>query len=80
MTLQYPAIDHGLHPGGCLRRGQAHLEILARETADWLKFYYSLSMDEMESGFSQEFALTDRTKDDLISIVKQAKDEAFESN
>ncbi len=56
-----------------------HLEVLARETLDWLEFYYSLDMEDMEGGFSQEFAMTDRTKDDLINIAKQAKDTEFET-
>jgi hypothetical protein len=58
-------------------KAKPHLEILADQTFDWLKFYYSLSVKELESGYSQDFAMTDRTREDLITIAKEAKDTAF---
>lgn len=58
-------------------KAKPHLKILADEVEDWLRFYYSLSVKEIESGFSQDFAMTDRTKDDLISIAEDNGDEAF---
>lgn len=54
-------------------KAKPHLEILADQTFDWLKFYYSLSVKELESGYSQDFAMTDRTREDLITIAKEAK-------
>lgn len=62
---------------GAYEKAKPHLQILAEETRDWLNFYYSLSVSEIEAGFSQDFAMTDRTKDDLIGIAKENQDEAF---
>lgn len=58
-------------------KAKPHLKILADETEDWLKFYFSLSVQEIESGFSQDLSMTDRTKEDLMTIAKDAGDEAF---
>lgn len=58
-------------------KAKPHLAVLAEETRDWLEFYYSLSVKELESGFEQDFALTDRTKDDLIKVARDAGDEEF---
>jgi len=62
-----------LAEAGAIEEAKPHLEILAKETADHLNFYYSLDTDDLKS-FGQDFAITDRTKDDIIDITKKMKD------
>ncbi len=59
-------------------RAKPHLEILARQTADHLRFYNSLSDRILESSFETEYMLAMRTKDDIIAAARNFKDEAFE--
>jgi hypothetical protein len=59
-------------------RAKPHLEILARQMADHLRFYNSLSDRILESSFETEYMLAMRTKDDIIAAARNFKDEAFE--
>ncbi len=63
-----------LAEAGAVEEAKPHLEILAKETADHLNFYYSLDTDDLKS-FGQDFAITDRTKDDILDITKKMKDD-----
>ena len=58
-------------------KAKPHFQILAGELEDWLTFYYSLDVGDLDAGFSQDFAQADRTKDDLMTLIEQAGDTAF---
>ena len=62
-----------LAEAGAVEEAKPHLEILAKETVDHLQFYYSLDNDDLKA-FGQDFAITDRTKDDILDIAKKMKD------
>jgi MFS family permease len=55
-----------------------HMKILAEETLDHLEFYESLDIEDLESGFQQDFGLALRTKEDLLRAVRAAGDSEFE--
>jgi hypothetical protein len=59
-------------------KAKPHLEILARQTADHLRFYESISERVLESSFDSDYMLAMRTKDDIIAAARNFKDEAFE--
>ncbi|HMQ48309.1 MAG TPA: DUF2723 domain-containing protein [Saprospiraceae bacterium] len=58
-------------------KAKPHLEILAQETLDHLKFYYSLDPEILETSFETDYLLAMRTKDDMIRFVKQNKDDEY---
>jgi hypothetical protein len=62
---------------GAYEQAKPHLETLAEETYQRLLFYESLSNDDLESGFQQEYGLAMRTKDQLLSAVTRADDSEF---
>ncbi|MBK8493523.1 MAG: DUF2723 domain-containing protein [Saprospirales bacterium] len=62
---------------GAYEQAKPHLEILAKETFDYLLFCESLSADDLENGFKQEYLMSLRTKDQLISAVTKAGDTEF---
>ncbi|MCB0643480.1 MAG: DUF2723 domain-containing protein, partial [Phaeodactylibacter sp.] len=63
---------------GAYEKAKPHLEILADETLEHLRFYNSLSQDDLEAGFAQDFGLAMRTKDDLLAAAKRGGDKEFE--
>ena len=63
---------------GAYDKAKPHLQELARETLDQLEFFYSLDTEDLEAGFSQEFSLYNRAKDDMIRIVGGQGDKEFE--
>lgn len=65
-----------LAEAGAVEEAKPHLRILAKETADYLNFYFSLDTEDLKA-FGQDFAITDRTKDDIIDIAKKMKDDAL---
>ncbi len=64
--------------GGKLEEAKANMKILAEETADMMKFYDSLSPDDLASSFQQDKAFTLSGVKEIISILPQLKDAAFE--
>ncbi|MCP3928497.1 MAG: DUF2723 domain-containing protein [Bacteroidetes bacterium] len=58
-------------------KAKPHLEILANETADHLNFYFSLDPDDLQAGFSQDYSLVNRTKDDVLRAVQATGDTVF---
>jgi len=59
-------------------QAKPHLEILAKETFDFLLFCDSLSAKDLENGFQQEYLMALRTKDQLIGAVARAGDTEFQ--
>ena len=55
-----------------------HLRILANETADQLGFYYSIGSDVLETSFSTDFQLADRTMRDIMDAAKRSGNSEFE--
>ncbi|MCB9282965.1 MAG: DUF2723 domain-containing protein [Lewinellaceae bacterium] len=64
--------------GGAYEKAKPHLETLAKETYEYLLFCESLDPDDLENGFQQEYVMSLRTKDQLISAVGKAGDTEFQ--
>ena len=64
---------------GGYEKAKPHLEMLAKETLDYLVFFNSLDADFTGNGgdFEQDYALAMNTKDLLIRSAKTQKDEDF---
>ena len=60
-------------------KAKPHLEILANETAEHLKFYFSLDPEDLENSFDTDYRLADRTMQDLLDAAKRFEDTAFEN-
>ena len=60
-------------------KAKPHLEILANETAEHLKFYFSLDPSDLESSFDTDYRLADRTMNDILDAVKRSGDTEFEN-
>ena len=54
-------------------KAKPHLETLAKNTIENLKFYKSIG-DEINNGFKQDYAINLRTMKDMIDLVKRAGD------
>ena len=54
-------------------KAKPHLEILAKNTLENLKFYKSIG-DEINNGFKLDYAINLRTMKDMIDLVKKAGD------
>lgn len=63
---------------GDAEKAKKHMAILANETEEHLKFYNSLPIDELQMGFESDYAFALRTKDDLMRMARQLKDQALE--
>ncbi|MEL6922620.1 MAG: DUF2723 domain-containing protein, partial [Bacteroidota bacterium] len=59
-------------------KAKPHIKELALETADHLEFFYSLDPEDLEAGFAQDFSLYNRAKDDMLRVLAQQGDTAFE--
>lgn len=64
---------------GAYDKAKPHIQILAKETAQFLKFYASLDQETLESSFAREYAMTNRAKDDMIRGVDKAGDTAYKA-
>ncbi|MBR9922035.1 MAG: DUF2723 domain-containing protein [Bacteroidetes bacterium] len=62
---------------GGYEMAKPHLEAVAAETREYLDFYTSLDMGDLEDGFRQDFQLSMRTMDDLVNLVRKEGDTAF---
>ncbi|RMG77086.1 MAG: DUF2723 domain-containing protein [Bacteroidetes bacterium] len=65
---------------GGYEQAKPHIEILAKETRDWLEFYVSLPPKELDretGSFGQDFELAMGTQFAIKREVEKAKDEAF---
>jgi len=58
-------------------KAKPHLEILADQTLDHLRFYNSIDTKDLESSFETDYLLAMRTKDDIIQAARQNNDEEF---
>jgi hypothetical protein len=47
----------------------------AKHIESYLNFYTSIDIDDLEDGFSQDYGMYMRTKDDLLDLVEQQKDQ-----
>jgi hypothetical protein len=62
---------------GAFDKARTHLEILAKETGDRLRFFNSLPQDIIGSSFNNEFMLFNRIKEDLINSARRIGDEGY---
>lgn len=66
---------------GALEEAKPHLEIMAKETADWLNFYESLDPEDLDTtnpySHADDYRYKYRTTEDLIRAVSVYKDEDF---
>ncbi len=58
-------------------KAKPHLEILADQTVDHLRFYTSIGEDARGSSFETDRLLALRTRDDIIQAATQNEDEEF---
>ncbi len=58
-------------------KAKPHLEILADQTEQFLRFYESLDADVIESSFRQDYGLAYQTMETIIQRVKSVNDTAF---
>jgi hypothetical protein len=65
-----------LNAGG-YERAKPHIDILARQTADYLRFYEALDASVIESSFQDAYSLAYRTKADLINAARRSNDTAY---
>ncbi len=64
---------------GANEEAKKQINTLASETLDHLKFYTSLDVEELQSGYESDYAYAMRTKDDMIRMAQQMKDTALEN-
>lgn len=62
---------------GAYDKAKPHLEALAAETKEYLDFYSSIDIEDLESSFRQDFSLSMRTKEDLLRMVQLEGDSEF---
>lgn len=58
-------------------KAKPQLEILAKETADYLDFYFSLDDDIIRSSFETDYGLAYQTMEGMLRDVKKENDTAF---
>ena len=63
---------------GAYDKAKPHLEILAREMADYLNFYSSLDPAQQQGAFQQDIQQTELTRNQIIQTAKTNGDTAFE--
>lgn len=59
-------------------RGKKHIQILANQAEQYLRFYASLDPDILQSSFRDDYAMTYRVMEDMIRIAGENKDTAFQ--
>lgn len=68
---------------GAKDKAKPHLEIMAREAADWLDFYDSLDSEDMnpdnDFGHYQDYVLMARTAQDVLRAVQEYDDADFKN-
>ena len=69
-----PFISAMVRAGG-YEQAKKHIDILSEELLDRLIFYNSLTVDDLQSGFSGEYTSVNRSKDDMIEIAKTVGDQ-----
>lgn len=62
---------------GAYDKAKLQMKILAKETADDLKFYSSIASNDLESGFASEYSYALRTIDDMKELARKAKDDSY---
>ena len=63
---------------GAVDKAKEQIRELSAVIADWLAFYYSLSEDDLNGSFMQEFRMTEGTRQNLMNITKNLGDPEFE--
>ena len=58
-------------------KAKPQMQILAKETEDYLNFCQSLDQSDLKAGFEQDYMMSMRNKDELVRIAERAKDDAF---
>ncbi|MDX1406932.1 MAG: DUF2723 domain-containing protein, partial [Saprospiraceae bacterium] len=58
-------------------KAKEHLRILAPEMADFMEFYDSLSPDDLQAGFENDYALTVQAVQQILNMANQMNDPAF---
>jgi MFS family permease len=59
---------------GACEKAYPHMEEIADNALEGLIFYESLSNEDLENGFRDDFVMTMRTKDELLRAVRQCND------
>ncbi|HJW30174.1 MAG TPA: hypothetical protein VJ508_13120, partial [Saprospiraceae bacterium] len=62
---------------GAFDKAKTHIRILANECAQYMKFYDSLDQDDLKSGFSMDYRLTNSAISEILKISKNLKDDTF---
>ncbi len=64
---------------GAHEKARPHLRTLAKETQEQLQFLmFSLSPEELQAGFTQDFSNFQRVKQDLLRIARESGDKELE--
>ena len=58
-------------------KAKEHLRILANELAQWMVFFDSISDDDLEAGFKQDYGATVQGIQEILRLSKQVNDDAF---
>jgi hypothetical protein len=67
----------GYIAAGAFDKAKPHLEILAKETGEKLRFFSSLKQEMISSSFNNEFMLFNRIKGDLVNSASRIGDNEF---
>jgi hypothetical protein len=62
---------------GALDKAKEHMRILAEESAQYMEFYNSLDDDDLRSGFNLDYRLTASAVNEMLTVSKKLKDDAF---
>jgi hypothetical protein len=62
---------------GAFDKAKIHIEILAKETGERLRFFGSIPQDIISSSFNNDFMLFNRMKEDLINSSRRIGDEGY---
>lgn len=71
-----PMLQTWIDAGG-YADAKPHLETLAKNTEDWMKFYFSLRPQDLEGGFAQDFSMYDRAREEVVQLANLGKDSTY---
>lgn len=63
---------------GAIEKAKERTRELAEYLADWLPFYYSLSPDDLEGSFRQDYSMAEGTRQNLLNIARGLEDQEFD--
>ena len=58
-------------------KAKKHIRILAEETADWMQFFDSLTEEEIQAGFMNDYQLANSTAQQILQISPTLNDPSF---